>query len=109
MNESQVVIWLAATDEEASEELLEEHMFAVLEAVEEYATDTAEGPVVAVDFDKRAIELAFSLNHETQSEAQRKIAEVLQVVERHTPVSFEGTDSSVRKNDADDRSLVLCD
>jgi hypothetical protein len=80
-------------------------MFAVLDAVETYAGETAEG---AVNFDTRAIELAFSLCHETQSEAQRKVADVFSLIETHTPVAFGASEASVRHQGREERLLTLC-
>ena len=108
MYESDIIIHLTSTDTTISNDALEEHMFEVLEAVEQHASDPVEGVVVAVDFTRRDIELAFSLSHETQSEAQRIIADVLSLIEVHTSVSFGATDSAVRGQAGDKRSFALC-
>ncbi|HEV3002412.1 MAG TPA: hypothetical protein VGW75_16840 [Solirubrobacteraceae bacterium] len=96
MHESEIILKLSTENPAVDDETLEEHMFAVLHAVEEYA-DSALGPVVAVDFDNRTIELAFSLLHDTQSQAQKIVSDVLKVIEAHTPVSFGETTTHVGK------------
>lgn len=96
MHESEIILRLTTTDSSIDDTTLEEHMFAVLDAVEQYA-ESALGPVVAVDFDDRSIELAFSLCHQTQSEAQRVVSDVFKVIEANTPVSFGETTAHVGK------------
>ncbi len=98
---------LGATNPDITEEQLEDQMFEVLEAVEEHAPEVALGPVVAVNFTERFIELAFTVCHEAQSEAQRKIAEVVALIEQHTSLSFGGPDTSVREPDADHGGYAL--
>jgi hypothetical protein len=108
MRESEVVVQLMAANPEIPDESLEEHMFAVLEAVEQHAADIALGPVVAVDFDAHAIELAFCVCHRTQADAQQKIADVMAVVEQHTPVKFGSSNATVNEpNQADSRPVAL--
>lgn len=108
MHESDIIIHLTANNPAISDDQLEEHMFEVLAAVEEHAADAVEGVVVAVDFDRRDIELAFSMCHETQSQAQRTVADVLTLIETHTPVTFRASDAAVRSASGDERSLALC-
>lgn len=107
MRESEIILHLSAANDQIADETLEEHMFEVLQAVEDHASDIALGAVTAVDFDNHAIELAFSLCHDTQSEAQRKIADVLSVVEQNTPIKFGAADTHVRAQDRADESLAL--
>lgn len=108
MHESEIIIHLTANDPAISNDGLEDHMFAVLAAVEEYADDAVEGVVVAVDFDKREIELVFSMCHKTQSEAQQIVANVFSLIETHTAVSFRAHDTAVRSQVGDEHSLMLC-
>lgn len=96
MYESEIILKLTTSNPSLDESALEDHMFAVLDAVEEHA-ESALGPVVAVDFDEKTIELAFSLCHNAQSEAQQVVSDVLKVIEAHTPVSFGETTSHVGK------------
>ena len=108
MHESEIIVYLTATDPTIPNEVLETHMFEVLEIVESHA-DAADGAVVAVDFDKHQIELAFSLCHETQSQAQRTIADVLSLIETHTSVKHDASFASVRSQHQDEeRSLTPC-
>ena len=108
MHESDIIIHLTAQDPAISDDQLEDHMFEVLSTVEDHAPDAVEGVVTAVDFGKRHIELAFSLSHETQSQAQRMVADVLSLIEARTPVTFRASDAAVRSASGDDRSLALC-
>lgn len=108
MHESEIIIHLTANDPAISNDALEDHMFEVLAAVEQHADDAVEGVVVAVDFDKREIELAFSMCHKTQAEAQQIVANVFNVIETHTAVSFRRSDVAVRSHADDEQSVALC-
>lgn len=76
-------------DELPDEDRLEEDAVAILEAVEQHASDLVLGPVVAWNTDRCEIELEFTVPPVTGSELHRRIALVMQVVEREIPVARE--------------------
>jgi hypothetical protein len=64
--------------------LLEDKMNEVLEIVENRASDIALGPAVAIDFDEKSIELAFTVQADAPSGAHAVVAKVMEIVEQHT-------------------------
>lgn len=105
MHESEIILNLKAADPSISDDALEQHMFAMLDAVEEHV-ESALGPVVAVDFDHRAIELAFSLCHETQSDAQQVITDALRAIESKTPIAIVESTSRIGRPPRDEQSAT---
>lgn len=106
MHQSDVTLTLIA-EEQIDSEMLEDYTFSVLAAVEEHAGDLIEGPVVAADFAANAIELDFTVCHDSQSDAQHKITQVLALIEQHSPVLFGAHDASVRATEVEEHAATL--
>jgi hypothetical protein len=101
-----VLTLTSACDRDRDE--LEEHMFQVLEAVENQAADVAMGVVVSCNFADHSIELGFTVVAETQSEAQAKASRVLEAVEKHTTLKFSGANTSVREPEPEPAHALAC-
>lgn len=87
MAEYEIVLQLRAPGE-VGNEALEEHMLEVLGVVEGHARDVALGPVVAVDLEKRHIDLGFCVEAESLEQAQSRVASVLRTIEEYSAVQF---------------------
>jgi len=95
--EYETIVTLTAT-EPMDRKQLEEHMFEVLEVVEEHASDFALGPVVAGNFAEHQIELAYTVMANEQSEAHARSDEVIEKIGRHAKrVRFGRTDTRTRE------------
>jgi hypothetical protein len=75
---------------------MERHMMDVLQVVETHS-ETAMGPVVAVDFERCAIDLGFNVEASSPGESQRLVSDLLRIIEEHSAVQFTetGTRSTV--------------
>jgi hypothetical protein len=101
MSEYDIVLQLCAPAS-VDNDLLENQMYEVLGVVEQRAEDIALGPVVAVDYDERIIDLGFNVEAPTLEQSQQRVADVLKLIEQYTDVQFTptATSSSVVTGDA---------
>jgi len=72
---------------------LERNMLDVLHVVETHGKDIALGPVVALDFTERLIDLGFSVEAETPSRAQSMTGDLLRIIENESDVQFSQTET----------------
>jgi hypothetical protein len=93
MTEYDIVLQLCAPPT-VDRDLLESHMYEVLDVVEKHASDTALGPVVAVNFEGRQIDLGFNVEASSLEAAQSRVNDVLRVIEMHSEVAFTPTATS---------------
>lgn len=70
---------------------LEERMFEVLQAVEEYASEIADGAGVALNFARSEIELVFTVFADRPSEVHQRVSDVMAIVEQHTAITMAGS------------------
>jgi hypothetical protein len=70
---------------------LERNMLDVLQVVETHGKDIALGPVVALDFAGRLIDLGFSVEADTPGRAQSMASDLLQIIETESDVQFSET------------------
>lgn len=87
MAEYEIVLQLCAP-EGVDREALETDMFEVLSVVEDRAADVALGPVVAVDFAAREIELAFIVEADDVQGAHAAVGRVLQTIDSASDVNL---------------------
>jgi hypothetical protein len=95
MAEYDIVLQLLAPPAVDREEL-ERSMFDVLRVVETEGKDIALGPVVAVDFEGRLIDLGFNVEADTPAQSQGKVGKLLHIIEQHSDVQFTETESRSR-------------
>lgn len=78
-----------------SEEVLDANSDDVLEAVQKHASHIALGPAVALSLRDCSIRLRFDTLAETEAEAYRRIAELIEIIEQHTDLKMTRTRSAV--------------
>jgi hypothetical protein len=76
-------------------EALERDMLDVLRVVETHGKDVALGPVVALDFEERSIDLGFSVEAETPAQSQGLVTDLLHMIESQSDVQFTETESKM--------------
>jgi hypothetical protein len=88
--------------ETVDREQLEDRMFEVLNAVEQHASEIADGAGVAANFPRSEIELVFTVFAERPSEVHQRVSDVMAVVERHTPITMSGSATSAPHHEQPD-------
>jgi hypothetical protein len=106
-NEFDVIVTLQSPAVLAPD-VLEDHMFQVLEAVEKHAGDLALGAVTSANFKDSSIELAYTVMADSLSEAKAVDSKIMAVVEQHTDLNFSGSDSSWREPDVEHVHALAC-
>lgn len=106
MAEFDIVLKLCAPPS-VDRDALEGGMYEVLQVVENYADYIALGPVVAVDFEGRFIDLGFNVEADALAQAQALVAHVLRVIDEHTTVHFTPSEASAKVTSGD-HSDQLC-
>jgi hypothetical protein len=104
MAEYDIVLQLVAPPA-VDREALERSMFDVLQVVETEGKDIALGPVVALDFEERMIDLGFNVEADTPAQSQSKVSKLLHIIEEHSDVQF--TDSKA-KSSASPEPVEIC-
>jgi hypothetical protein len=82
-----------------SEEVLDANSNDVLDAVTKHAADIALGPAISLNVPGGTIRLRFDALVDTDAKAYKTIAEVLEVIEKHTDLRFESSTSEVDSPD----------
>ncbi len=93
MTDYDIVLQLCAPPT-VNRDRLEEHMYGVLGVVEDHADEIALGPVVAVDFEDRLIDLAFTVQASSLEQAQQRVLDVIGIVEAKADLGFTPTATS---------------
>lgn len=92
--EANVLLELCMMDA-MSEEVLDANSDDVLEAVQKHGADIAFGPAVALSLRDCSIRLRFDTPAESEAEAYRRIAELIEIIEQHTDLEIVRTRSAV--------------
>lgn len=100
MSEANVVLTLAMEDP-MSFEVLDRNSDDLLEAVEQHASDIALGPTVTLGMKQCAILLRFDVKAKSDGEVYRKIAKVVDAIEKNTGMTFVRNSSDVNATDGE--------
>jgi hypothetical protein len=97
-DEYDIVVNLRAVESVDRDEL-EDRAFEVLDAVEQHAGGIADGAGVAANFPRHEIELVFTVFAAKPSEVHQRVADVMAIVEQHTPITMAGSATAAPHHD----------